>query len=455
MDEREKNASKATRSTPFQGSGSVPQSSGNTNGKAHSRFGGIGNFLHGGHRTSSAPSIPHPQVQTVAAPQELSAQKPTSSPEGSGGSSLDSVDPSWRGLLDELLAMGITEDQIEEHADFIKSYIEEKKANEGNGVTSNNGNDISSERRNSKPRPIPPAVPPGRLASISPQSTGNTLPSKRGPPPAIPPARRSRADISTESPKSFAPEPPERTFKFKAPPPIEGAGKLANSDIPAPSMSINRGPTPPPRPLKIPIEDDIDKSVPRFGVPPPFQSERNPVTAHRFPPDRGSIPTPPRSAQESIDAHPPSSVPIPPPLPLKIDRSASSIPSSKPVAGNVEHPFSNPPPLPAKTDKSISPVPIPKPTLGSNDLLASIRSSGGIQSGRLKRVSSQERRDRSAAVIPGASSSSNATPTPAAGNGLADALATVLSQRKKKVSASGEFECNLFYLISLANSIPR
>lgn len=76
-------------------------------------------------------------------------------------------------------------------------------------------------------------------------------------------------------------------------------------------------------------------------------------------------------------------------------------------------------------------------------MLASIRASGGIGGGRLKRVSSKDKRDRSAAAIPGApstgaASSSNA-PTPAAGGGLADALAAALSQRNKKVSASGMY----------------
>ena len=88
-------------------------------------------------------------------------------------------------------------------------------------------------------------------------------------------------------------------------------------------------------------------------------------------------------------------------------------------------------------------MPLPKPAPGKDDLLASIRSSGGIGGGRLKRVSSQERRDRSAAMVPGAvpsaPSGSTSAQTPAAGGGLADALAAALSQRNKKVSASGEF----------------
>lgn len=77
-------------------------------------------------------------------------------------------------------------------------------------------------------------------------------------------------------------------------------------------------------------------------------------------------------------------------------------------------------------------------------MLASIRASGGIGGGRLKKVSDQEKRDRSAAMVPGGVPeipSGGAAPTPAAGGGggLADALAAALSQRNKRVSASGEF----------------
>lgn len=75
-------------------------------------------------------------------------------------------------------------------------------------------------------------------------------------------------------------------------------------------------------------------------------------------------------------------------------------------------------------------------------MLASIRASGGIGGGRLKKVSDQEKRDRSAAAVPGApaGTSQAGIPKPAASGssgGLGDALALALSARNKKVSASG------------------
>lgn len=67
----------------------------------------------------------------------------------------------------------------------------------------------------------------------------------------------------------------------------------------------------------------------------------------------------------------------------------------------------------------------------------------------MKKVSEAEKRDRSAAAVPGAAASAPtdgaSAPPPASGGGLADALAAALSQRNKKVSASGK-SCHSFVL---------
>ena len=70
--------------------------------------------------------------------------------------------------------------------------------------------------------------------------------------------------------------------------------------------------------------------------------------------------------------------------------------------------------------------------------------------GGLRKVSEYEKRDRSAALVPGAESTTASAAAPAAtaggdaGGGLAGALAAALSQRKKKVSGSGKFEVLAF-----------
>ncbi|KAL9103633.1 MAG: hypothetical protein Q9163_001328, partial [Psora crenata] len=170
MDEREKNASKETKATPFQGADGQSAGVRLTNGKSHSRF-GLGSLLHGGQRHSSAPSIPPPQPQSIMPPREPPS-RPEKSPTRERATSLDTVDPSWRGLLDELLGMGITEDQIEQNSDFIKDYIEQKKASgDPSGDHGAPANGTNADRRGNASSP--PSAPSGRLASISPQNTGS------------------------------------------------------------------------------------------------------------------------------------------------------------------------------------------------------------------------------------------------------------------------------------------
>lgn len=97
---------------------------------------------------------------------------------------------------------------------------------------------------------------------------------------------------------------------------------------------------------------------------------------------------------------------------------------------------------------------VPSPAGGKEDVLASIRASGGIGGGRLKRVSDSERRDRSAALGPGpmdgAPGVRGSSPTPNASTegGLAGALAAALEKRKAKVSASGKFPSGFICLFS-------
>ena len=84
---------------------------------------------------------------------------------------------------------------------------------------------------------------------------------------------------------------------------------------------------------------------------------------------------------------------------------------------------------------------------GRDGLLGEIR--GGA---KLKKVSDKDKRDRSAAAVPG---SEPAAPAPSAGGGaaaggdaqggLAGALASALAARKSKVSHSGEYFSNVIY----------
>ena len=527
MDEREKNASKETRATPFQGSGEQPLGGSQVNSKSHHRF-GLGSLLHGGQRSSSAPHVqpvqPVQQPQSSIPPPALTnLNRP--SPTRDRASSLDTVDPSWRGILGELLEMGITEDQIEQNSDFIKDYIEQRKAS-GDPIPGTEDGLSAGPRRSKAPPPPPPSAPlPGKLEPISPQDTGSTITSRRGPAPAPPPQRRSRTDNQPPSSGSQrppsppispekTPSPPRQSFQFRAPPPLADAGKFAGAAAIVPKLPTrprassnvaNPGPPPPPRPPKTPMEEEVE-SRPKFGVPPPFQGDRTPAAPPPPPPPPRAPATPasPRTTRETSGhghAVPPAAVPPPPlppkqpsiapssgpppPPPLPGGRNSSNAPPAPPLpsvprpipstptphtappppppmppqSGGAPPPpppppmpsSGGPPPPPLPPGRDSTPVPpLPQPTGGKEDLLASIRGSGGIGGGRLKRVSSQEKRDRSAAAVPGgapaAASPGGAPPPPSGGGSLGDALAAALSQRNKKVSASGKpfpfFWCN-------------
>jgi len=93
--------------------------------------------------------------------------------------------------------------------------------------------------------------------------------------------------------------------------------------------------------------------------------------------------------------------------------------------------------------------PLPAPG-GRGGLLADIR--GGA---RLKKVGDQEKRDRSAAALPGDGAGAGASAGGGSagagagggagdGGGLASALANALAVRKSKVSQSGEFSSLCF-----------
>jgi Wiskott-Aldrich syndrome protein len=84
-------------------------------------------------------------------------------------------------------------------------------------------------------------------------------------------------------------------------------------------------------------------------------------------------------------------------------------------------------------------------------MLAGIKQAGGIKA--LKKVDRSQIRDRSGALVPGATPDTGphgsglppAGVAPSGGGGLADALAVALNKRKQKVSASGKFNCCLRY----------
>lgn len=498
MEEREKNASKATRAKAFSMGGGQAQQQQAPQQKSHGIFGGL--FSRG--RGDSNPQQP---AQSIIPPRgvEIHSPAPASpAPAASAGTAdIDLSDPAVKAVLADLLEMGITEDQIHEHSAFIKSYLEQNKATAA----------AQAEKQERAARAPPP--PPPQAANLSPQNTGSSK-GGRGPPPAPPPSRRTAG--TAQRPPSPSPSPPREPSpprpKFRVPPPLENAGSLVNK---APSLpnrqraasQSNAAPPPPPRvPAKVPIDDDSSPqaSPGRFAVPPPFEGKR--ITSHPGPPppprgsggpppppprDSGPPPPPPRTPQTPSfgDSGPPAPPPLPPttsrpvpPAPAGMNGNGPPAPPPLPPTSNVAPP--PPPPMPASTPGGPPPPPPMPPSSGGGppppppmpprsavapsgdvgvgaDTAAAAQGSvapppgvGGLLAdirggARLKKVSDQEKRDRSAAAVPGSepaagSSASGGGGDAAAGGGLAGALASALAVRKSKVSHSGKFPFSVF-----------
>ncbi|KAK1590863.1 uncharacterized protein LY79DRAFT_686363 [Colletotrichum navitas] len=447
MDDREKNASKATRSTPF---GGAAQSSGHKHGLLGGLFGS---------RHASAPTPPDSPRSNLPHGRMPSLGVPTATPLGIRSSYSNGIEPR-------------------------NSRAPPPPPPSGGGH--------SDSPRVPPPPPAPrrgaaPAPPPARRSGKTEPPAVNREPT---PPsePAVPEAPRNR---------------------FAVPPPLPDAGKLAHSlggSINSIRGSVNSGPPPPPRPPKTPMQEEERPVGHRFGVPPAFSGSRQPPPT----PSRGSVPPPPPPppASEAPPLPPPSSRPVPPPpatgnppppppLPSSSAPPPPPLPSSPPPLPTSNAPpppplpssnappapppapplppSSNappappppppgmgvpppppppppgalggpppPPPMPNRDSGYSSGVPVPAPDSSRSAVLGDIQKAGGIKA--LKKVDRSQIRDRSAATVGGSSDTgphgSGLPPSgvaPGGGGGdMANALAAALQKRKEKVSRSDD-----------------
>ncbi|KAK6225026.1 putative WH1 domain-containing protein [Colletotrichum tabaci] len=493
MDEREKNASRATRSTPF---GGVAQPSGHKHGLLGGLFGSIN-----GHK-----------------PSEFAV--------------LDAFDPQWReNFGEDLRDKGLTDDFIKENQEFIVEFLKEEQEKLMAGARSHpppppppppgpHSNGI--EPRNAR-APPPPPPPTGGAHSDSSRVPPPPPAPRRGAAPAPPPARRSG---KTEPPavnreptppsEPAAPEP--QRSRFAVPPPLPDAGKLAHAlggSVNSIRGPANPGPPPPPRPPKTPMQEEERPAGHKFGVPPAFPGSRQaPPTPSRGPVPPPPPPPPPRAdagpplppkapASEAPPLPPPSSRPVPPPPavsnpppppplpalqappppplpsssappPPPLPTSPPPLPTSNAPPAPPLPPSNNappappppppgagapppppppppgalggpppPPPMPNRDSGYSSGAPIPAPDSSRSAVLGDIQKAGGIKA--LKKVDRTQIRDRSAATVGGSSDTgphgSGLPPTgvaPGGGGDMANALAAALQKRKEKVSRSDD-----------------
>ncbi|RYO77442.1 hypothetical protein DL762_009260 [Monosporascus cannonballus] len=274
MDEREKNASKATKNTPF--GGPAQHSAGH-----RGFFGGI----FGGHRHSSAPSpTPPDSPRASLPPQHFHARMSSGNLSGlhnppSEFAELEAYDPNWRQNFGNFLTeQGLTDEFIRENQGFIIDFLKQQ------------GSAIDTP----PPPPPPPASiekpqihatghgrappppPPSARGSESVLSSG----SRRGVPPPPPAPRRSKVELvhrEPTPPQEPTPPPPPGP-RFRAPPAIPDAGKYAHEEPPSRSAHATPAPPPPPRPPKTPVEDKEESAGHRPGAtaaPPGTRSTRS------------------------------------------------------------------------------------------------------------------------------------------------------------------------------------
>ncbi|OIW30994.1 WH1-domain-containing protein [Coniochaeta ligniaria NRRL 30616] len=137
MNDREKNASKSTKSTPFGGS---TQHSG-----GHHKHGGLFGGIFGGHRHSSAPTPPESPRANLPPPppnaySHYSRPSAGSVSNGTNGYSppsefatLEAFDPEWREHFgDDLKSKGLTDDFIRDNQDFIVDFLKQEQQEQQN-----------------------------------------------------------------------------------------------------------------------------------------------------------------------------------------------------------------------------------------------------------------------------------------------------------------------------------
>ncbi|RYP21334.1 hypothetical protein DL767_009285 [Monosporascus sp. MG133] len=263
MDEREKNASKATKNTPF--GGPAQHSAGH-----RGFFGGI----FGGHRHSSAPSpTPPDSPRASLPPQHFHARMSSGNLSGlhnppSEFAELEAYDPNWRQNFGNFLTeQGLTDEFIRENQGFIVDFLKQQ----GSATDTPPPPPPPPPASIEKPQihatghsRAPPPPPPSARGSESVLSSG----SRRGVPPPPPAPRRSRVELVHREPTPpQEPTPPPPGPRFRAPPAIPDAGKYAHEEPPSRSAHVTPAPPPPPRPPKTPVEDKEESTGHKFARP--------------------------------------------------------------------------------------------------------------------------------------------------------------------------------------------
>ncbi|PTD05480.1 Proline-rich protein LAS17 [Fusarium culmorum] len=432
MDEREKNASRATKATPF-GGGAQPS-------HKHGLLGGLFSHRHSTHHPTGPTPPESPRMPANSIQHHIINSTPNlNGHRQSEFSLLDAFDPLWREHFGaDLQDKGLTDDFIKENQEFIVDFLreEQQKASQPHSTpppppapaSPANGNDGRSSRA---PPPPPPPPAAGRSQDGPPAPPA---PRKGGPPPPPAPRRSGKAETAPER----APSPPRP--KFGVPPPLAEAGKFAHSEPPRAVWSPSSFPW---------LKGTSTNTQPWIGSSTTSSAQRTPCSSSSTSASKGTNKLssttatskhPAYTSSPAASSHPPA----PPPLPPTTNGAPPPPPPPPPPPGGPAAPPPPPPPMPP-TSGAPPPPPLPPPG-GPGDpsrsaVLAGIQQAGGIHS--LKKVDRSQIRDRSGAQVGGSdvggnSATASAVSASGGGGGMADALAAALQKRKEKVSKSDD-----------------
>ncbi|EPX72942.1 WASp [Schizosaccharomyces octosporus yFS286] len=342
------------------------------------------------------------------------------------------LDPS---LIQSLVKMGISEDQIMQNADFVKSYLHSNVPEPSHTSTSPSAPAV--------PPSLPPSLPSHNGSPLSAPSvpnhalngtasTSSHLPPPPPPPPSStlkkssippPPPPKSSSSALAANKKRAPPPPPSRRNRVKSPLSSAGSPGSASLNLPPPPPPP-KNTTPAPRAFNAPPPPPPRSSTAR--ITPPSSSQAPPI------PDRSVPSFSPHEHATTISTQPSPALPAtsPPPLPTGASPPPPPPPAPMPaISSPVPPPAPAPvPPMPSTSGDSGDSL--ASPPSGRADLMASIRASGGVD--MLK--------SRKSTASPSVSSARGSNPPPEtpSSNNLMDALASALNNRKTKVSQSDD-----------------
>ncbi|KAF8985692.1 hypothetical protein BGZ46_002437 [Entomortierella lignicola] len=376
------------------------------------------------------------------------------------GFNVQNIDPEWKNLFEQLDKMGISQEDIQNNAEFVSKFVQShggpSAAKKPPAAPASRTRPTPAQGRGHQRSSSAGGVPPASVMPVMKPTTTKAPPppppaSRRAAPPPPPPSRVSRAVPATPivnappalpsrehaaappSPEPPRPPPTPSRDVRSVPPPTPARETQAPPPPPPPTPARDAAPPPPPRPAYAPPSSNAPPPP-----PPPIRGGYSPAVAPPPPPpppfnSGGAPPPPPPPPMGGFG----SGAPPPPPPPPPMGGAGIPPPPPPPPVGGGGPPPPPPPPPGGASVPSIS-LPPNANSDGRSNLLESIRGAGGI--GALRKTNQGD---------PASSPSRNIPPPPApvaddedegGGADLASTLAQALRARKSRVADSDEEE---------------